>query len=96
MPGEREGEVGGSEEDEEGKREERSEMVGEAATQWARTTENPDVSTEPLARPFARALAPLTHSLTLHYSLCLRALLRSLACLFAHFAHSLARKTVNY
>ena len=33
--------------------------VGSTA-QWARSTKNPDVSTGPLARPFARSLAPLT------------------------------------
>ena len=32
-------------------------------TRWGRTVENWDVSTGPLARPFARSLAPLTHSL---------------------------------
>ena len=47
------------------------------AAQWARSTKKPDVSTKPLARPFARSLAPLTRSL-------------------AHFAHSLARRKVNF
>ena len=46
--------------------------------QWARSTKNPDVSTGPLARPFARSLAPLTRSLAPHYSLRSRAPLRSL------------------
>ena len=55
---------------------------------WARSTKNPDVSTGPLARPFARSLAPLTRSLAPHCSLCSRALLRSLA-------HSFARGNVN-
>ena len=30
--------------------------------QWSRITKNPDVSTEPLACPFARSLAPLTRT----------------------------------
>ena len=45
--------------------------------QWSRITKNPDVSTEPLACPFARSLAPLTHSLAPHL-LCYCAPLRSL------------------
>ena len=57
---------------------------------WARTTKNTDWCTGPLACPFARSLAPLTHLLALHYSL------RSLVRLLAHFAHSLTRGTVNY
>ena len=28
---------------------------------WSRTNKNPDVSTGPLARPFANLLAPITH-----------------------------------
>ena len=48
---------------------------------WARKTMNTDWSNGPLARPFARSLAPLTHSLAPHYSL-------------AHFAHSRAHGTV--
>ena len=47
------------------------------------TTKNPDVSTEPvsgpLARPFVRSLATLTHSLATHCSLRSTALIRSLA-----------------
>ena len=35
---------------------------------WSRITKNPDVSTGPLARPFACSLAPLTHLLALHCS----------------------------
>ena len=35
----------------------------ETSTQWFRTAKNRDVSTGPLARPFARSLAPLTPSL---------------------------------
>ena len=35
---------------------------------WARTTKNLDVSTGPLARPFACSLAPLNRSLPLDYS----------------------------
>ena len=47
-------------------------------TLWTRSTKNPDVSTGPLARPFAWLLAPLTRSLVLHYPLRSRTLLRSL------------------
>ena len=36
--------------------------------QRARIIKNPDCSTGPLARPFARSLAPLTRSLAPHYS----------------------------
>ena len=61
---------------------------------WARSTKNPDVSAGPLARPFARSLAPLTRSLAPHYSLRSRAPLRSLARSLPHFAHSLARGKV--
>ena len=47
------------------------------------------------ARPFARSLAPLTCLLAPPYSLCSCAPLRSLACLLAHFTHSLARGKGN-
>ena len=53
-------------------------------TLWSGTNKNRDVSTGPLARPFARSLAPLTRSLAPPYSI------HSLA----HFALSLARGTV--
>ena len=46
---------------------------------WARITKNTDWSTGPLARPFARSLAPLTRLLALDCSLHSRPLLRSLA-----------------
>ena len=46
---------------------------------WARSTKKTDWSTGPLARPFARSLAPLTCSLALHYLLRWRAPLRSLS-----------------
>ena len=36
----------------------------ESVVLWFKTAINRDVSTGPLARPFARSLAPLTHSLT--------------------------------
>ena len=60
---------------------------------------NPDSSTGPLTRPFARSLAPLTHSLApLAPSAALtRSLARSLHSLvpsLAHFTHSLARGKV--
>ena len=51
-------------------------------------------STGPLARPFARSLAPLTRSLAPHYLLCLRAPLRSLVRSLAHFTPELVRKVV--
>ena len=56
---------------------------------------NTDVSTGPLARPFARLLAPLTRSLAPDCSLRSRPPLHSLVRSLAHFAHSLARGTVN-
>ena len=62
---------------------------------WFRITKNRDWSTGPLARPFARSLTPLTHSLAPDCSLRSRPLLRSLVCSLAHFAHSLARGTMN-
>ena len=62
---------------------------------WARIIKNPDVSTGPLAHPFACSLALLTHLLVLHCSLRLRALLRSLVYSLAYFAHYLARGKVN-
>ena len=61
-----------------------------------RGSESRRSSTGPLARPFARSLAPLTRSLAPHYSLRLRAPLRSLGRTLAHFAHSLARGQVNF
>ena len=65
-------------------------------SQWGRTTNNRDVSTGPLARLFAHLLAPLTRLLIPDCLLCSRPLLRSLVCLLAHFAHSLAPGKVNY
>ena len=64
--------------------------------QWARSTKNTDWSTGPLARPFARSLAPLTRSLAPDYSLRSRPPLRSLVRSLAHFAHFLARGKVNF
>ena len=64
-------------------------------TLWSRIIKNLDVSTRPLARPFACLLAPLTRSLAPHCSLHLRAPLRSHAHSLAHSAHSLACGTVN-
>ena len=66
-----------------------------AAALWSGTNKNRDVSTGPLARPFARSLAPLTHSLAPDCSLHSRPPLRSLVRSLAHFAHSLARGTVS-
>ena len=65
------------------------------AALWSGTNKNRDVSTGPLARPFAHSLALLTRSLAQHCSVRLHSLLRSLVCSFAHFAHSLVRGTVN-
>ena len=45
---------------------------------WSGTNKNRDVSTGSLTRPFARSLAPLTHSLAPDCSLRSRPLLRSL------------------
>ena len=52
---------------------------------WSKTAKNTYWSTGPLARLFARLCAPLTRSLAPDCLL-----------LIAHFAHSLARWTVNY
>ena len=51
------------------------------AALWSGTNKNRDVSTGPLARPFAHSLALLTHLLTPHLSLRSRAPLRSFVCL---------------
>ena len=64
-------------------------------TLWSKTAKNIDCSTGPLARPFARSLAPLTRSLAPDCSLRSRPPLRSLVRSLAHFTHSLARGTVN-
>ena len=63
---------------------------------WAGLTKNTDWSTGPLARPFARSLAPLTHSLATDCSLRSRPPLRSLVRSLAHFAHSLSRGKMNF
>ena len=63
-------------------------------TQSSRTTKNQDVSTGPLARPFAHSLAPLTRSLAPDCSLRSRPPLHSLVRSLAHFAHSLAHGKV--
>ena len=59
-----------------------------------RTAKNSDMSTGPLACPFAHARAPLTHSLAPPCSLRSRAPLHSFVCSLAHFTHSLARGKV--
>ena len=64
-------------------------------TLWARTTKNTDCGTGLLARRLARSLTTLTHSLALDCPLRSRPLLCSLVHSLAHFAHSLARGTVN-
>ena len=48
---------------------------------WFRRAMNPDVSIGPLSCLFTRLLAPLTHSLALHYLLCSCAPLRPFVCL---------------
>ena len=65
-------------------------------TLWSGTYKNRDVSTGPLARPFARLLAPLTRLLAPDCSLRSRPPLRSLVRSLAHFAHTLARGKVNF
>ena len=62
---------------------------------WSITAKNTDCSTGPLACPFAGSLAPLTRLLASDCSLRSRPPLRSLVRSLAHFAHSLARETVN-
>ena len=63
---------------------------------WSGTNKNRDVSTGPLARPFAHSLAPLTCLLTPDCLLRSRLPLHSLVFSLAHFAHSLARGKVNF
>ena len=70
-------------------------VVWEHAALWSGTNKNPDVSTGPLTRLFARLLAPLTRLLAPPCSLCSRAPLRSLVCSLVHFAHSLTCRKVN-
>ena len=57
--------------------------------------ELPRIQIEVLGHSLSHSLAPLTHSFAPHYSLRSRASLRSLVRSLAHFAHSLARGTVN-
>ena len=52
--------------------------------QWFRTIKNQDVSTKPLARPFAHSLGPLTDLLSLPCLLRSRASLRSFVCSLTH------------
>ena len=73
-----------------------SQTEGQRDALWSETNNNRNVSTGPLARPFARSLAPLTRSLAPHNSLRSRAVRRLFIRLLAHFAHSLARGKVNY
>ena len=63
---------------------------------WSGINKNRDVSTGPLARPFARSLAPLPRSLAPDCSLRSRPPLRSLVRSLAQFTHSLARGRVNF
>ena len=57
-------------------------------TLWSITAKNTDCSTGPLARPFARSLAPLTGLLAPDCSLRSRPPLRSLVRSLAHFART--------
>ena len=59
-------------------------LISAAAPLWSKITNNPDVSTGPLALPFASLLAPLSRSLTPPFLLRLRALLRFFACTLTH------------
>ena len=59
---------------------------------WSGTNKKRDVTTGPLARPFARSLAPLTPDCSLRS----RPPLRSLVPALADFTHSLARGKVNF
>merc|ERR1712002_811446 len=69
--------------------------IKKSSTLWSITAKNTDWSTGPLARPFARSLTLLTRSLAPDCSLCSCPPLRSLVLSLTHFAHSLARGTVN-
>ena len=62
---------------------------------WSGTNKNRDVSTGPLARPFARSLALLIPSLAPDCSLRSRPPLRSLVRSLAHFAYSLGKGIFN-
>ena len=64
-------------------------------TLWSKIEKSTDVSTGPLARPFARSDAPLTRLLAPDCALGSRPPLPSLFHSLAHFAHSRARGTVN-
>ena len=59
------------------------------SARWFSEASNRDVSTGPLASPFARSLTPLTCLLAPDCSLCSRPRLRSLIRSLVHFAHSL-------
>ena len=64
-----------------------------AFTLWSKIEKN--TITGPLARPFARSLAPITCLLAQDCLLCSRPPLRSHVCLLPHSAHSLARGLMN-
>ena len=59
---------------EEEEEEEEEVLMSRDTPLWSGTNKNRDVSTGPLARPFACSLAPLTHSLAPDYSLRSRSL----------------------
>ena len=65
------------------------------AALWSGINKNRDESTGPLACPFAHSLALLTRSIAPDCSIRSRPPLRSLVRSLAHFAHSLARETVD-
>ena len=56
----------------------------EENAQWGRTAKNWVISTGPLASLFAHSLAPLTHLLAPHSSLCSAALIHLLARSITH------------
>jgi len=68
----------------EGGREEGCEGEGVDRALWCKITRNPDLSTGPHARPLARLLAPLSHSLALHCLLRSHTPLRSFVCSLAY------------
>ena len=62
--------------------------------QWGRTANNWDISTGPLARPFARSLAPLSHSLPSSWESEL--LMSQNDLILPHSASSQTRKSGNH
>ena len=67
-------------------------------SQWPRSIKNSDVSTGPLARPFARSFAPLSRSLAPHYSLRSRTPLHSFvsSLVYSHRSLILLLRTTRF